>query len=203
MCLSVLSSHESFTDVFLIFWDVKLLLQWSGSANRQGLQILLEHKRPMDHYVAVMFRYVFTHSTLYSHAFPWSILPHEAPSVNELLGQLRRVRWPENWASAPCIGNQSNALWWGRSRALYYCAGGVSWHREVGGYMSWIHVMDTHDTWWSMPLWNMESPPSLHQDRSLSRGLVQRTFPVRALQSAVRMWDGNLSLCMLQMKDLH
>ena len=56
---------------------------------------MLEHKRPMDHYVAVMFRDGFTHATFYSHPFPWSILPHEAPSVNELLGQLRRVRGPK------------------------------------------------------------------------------------------------------------
>ncbi len=36
----------------------------------------------------------------YSYPFPWSILPHEAPSVNELLGQLRRVRGPENRAKS-------------------------------------------------------------------------------------------------------
>ena len=65
------------------------------------------------------------------------------------------------------------------------------------GYTSWIHMI--HDDPCLFETWKARH----HQDRSLSRGLVQRTFPVRALQSAVRMWDGNLSLCMLQMKDLH
>lgn len=142
MCLSVLSSHESFTDVFLIFWDVKLLLQWSGGANRQGLQIMLEHKRPMDHYVAVIFRYVFTHSTFYSHPFPtvnsaswgsfckWALRPTSSGSGAWKLGECSMHRKPMRCDEV--VQELSTIV---QEESV-----------DTGKLVDtlWIHVMDTH-----------------------------------------------------------